>query len=167
MKSFLDRAEGLFRYAALGAITLIMCLVATDAANRYLLGQSILGVYEFTERYLMVIAVFLATCCVYRGGALIRVTFFLDRVPRRLRLALEYFNHIFSILIVVFFIAATIKKAHRMFVSGATMDFRDIPLWPAYAIVPIGLLFLAIIMIIDIPRITKGETGLLKRENQE
>jgi len=144
-----------------------MLLVTADAAGRYLVGQGIFGMYEITERYLMVIVVFLGASSVYRGGALIRVTLFLDRIPNRLKLPIEYFNHFFSLFLILLFVIATVKKAHRMFVSGATMDFRGLPLWPAYAIIPVGLLLLAVVMVLDIPKISKGESGFLKGQDQE
>jgi TRAP-type C4-dicarboxylate transport system permease small subunit len=159
--------EKIFRFAALGAVAIMMFLVTADATGRYLFNGSIFGAYEVTEQYLMVIAIFLGATTVYRGAAFIRVTFLVDRLPSSLRLPLDYFNHVFSFLLVVLFIVASIKKAHRIFVSGATLDFGAVPLWPAYTIVPLGLILLAAAMVMDIPNVRKGETGLLRESKPE
>ncbi len=162
MQNFLVFLGKLPRYAAFGSTCLMMFLVTADAMGRYFFNGGIFGAYEITEQYLMIIAVFLGMSYVYTGNAFIRVTFFIERIPPRLRLPIEYFNHFFSIGLVLFFIAASLKKAHRMFVTGAAMDFQGIPLWPAYSIMPVGLLFLALALLIDIPKIKKGESGFMK-----
>jgi len=145
----------------------MMLLVTADAAGRYLFNYCILGAYEITEQYLMIIAIYLGVTTVYRGDAFIRVSFLIDLLPSSLRLLVDYFNHLFSLLLVLFFLAASIKKAHRTFVSGATMDFGEIPLWPAYTIVPLGLIVLASAMVLDIRNVKKGRAGFLKDNGNE
>jgi TRAP-type C4-dicarboxylate transport system permease small subunit len=159
--------EKIFQYAALGAVVFMMFLVTADAAGRYLLNYCIFGAYEVTEQYLMVIAIFLGATTVYRGDAFISVSFLVDRLPSSWRLSIAYFNRIFSVLLVLFFIAASVKKAHRMYVSGATMDFDAIPLWPAYTIVSLGLILLASAMVLDIPNVRKGKADFLTERDEK
>ena len=145
-------------YTAL-AVCVMMFLVTADAVGRYLFNRGIFGAYELTEQYLMIVAVFLGVCYVYRGGALIRVTFFVDHLPARLRLVIDHFDQLFSILVTLVLVVASVKKAHRIYVTGATMDIGGgLPLWPAYLLIPVGLSLLTVAMALDLPKIKKGES---------
>ena len=75
--------ERLMVLLAVWATFIIMGITTADALGRYVFNRSIIGVYEITERYLMVAAVFLAVGYGYRRGAYIRVTFLIDRLPQK------------------------------------------------------------------------------------
>ncbi len=85
----LNMGENVLAYSAIIATFVIMCLTTADVLGRYVFNRPIIGAYEITENYLMVSTVFLAVCYAYRGGSYIRVTFFLDRLPRQLRVAVN------------------------------------------------------------------------------
>src|SRR5687767_9801347 len=75
----------------------MMLLTSADALSRYLLNRPILGAYEITEKYLMVALIFLGLSYAFRGGAFIRVTFLVDRLPRRARLVADHFAHLVTL----------------------------------------------------------------------
>lgn len=90
------RCELALFYTSVVATVGIMCLTSADALSRYLLNRPIIGAYEITEKYLMVAAIFLGLSYAYRGGVFIRVTFLVDRLPRPLKLSVNYAAHLVS-----------------------------------------------------------------------
>ena len=58
---------------------------------------AVFGAYEITEKYLMTAAIFLGLSYAYRGGAFIRVTFLVDRLPPSARLVANMFAHLVSL----------------------------------------------------------------------
>lgn len=166
MQKLIGVFEKFFLYIASACVLAIMLLVTADATSRYLLNHGIFGVYEVSEQFLMIGSVFLAACYAYRGGSFIRVTFLVDHMPAKMRLGLEYFSHLFSIMISLIFLVAAIKKSTRIFASGASLDAWSLPLWPAYVVVVLGFFLLILAMIIDIPRIKSRGSDALP-ESQE
>ena len=43
----------------------------------------------------------------------------------------------------------------------------SIPVWPAYLIVSLGLLFMGLFVFIDLRRVKKGTSGLFKEESPD
>jgi len=113
---------------AVWATFIIMGITTADALGRYVFNRSVIGVYEITEKYLMVAAVFLAVGYGYRRGAYIRVTFLIDRLPRKAKFVLEIFSQIFCILLSAFLIVATVKRAIFTVASGTTLRALNYPL---------------------------------------
>jgi TRAP-type C4-dicarboxylate transport system permease small subunit len=165
MRKLLDRSENVLTNLAAVSTFIMMCLTTIDAVGRYIFNRPISGAYEITERYLAVATVFLGICYAYRGGAYIRVSFFVDRMPPTVKLALNYFVQVFSILLSLAFLIATAYQAYRKFSSGITLGFLPFPIWPAYGLVSVGFFFTTLLMILDLWRIKKGESDLFKEES--
>jgi C4-dicarboxylate transporter DctQ subunit len=160
----LAKCESAMTLLAVWATFIIMGITTADAIGRYLFNQSISGVYEITEKYLMIVAVFMAACYGYRRGAYIRVTFFIDRLSRRARIVVDTFAQIFSILFGAFLVIASIKRAIYTIASGTILGTLNYPLWPGYIIVPVGLFFMSLLMLLDLPRMIRGKSSLSKEE---
>ncbi len=167
MHKLLDRCESVLNYSAAVSIFIIMCLTTIDSFGRYFLNRPIAGVYEITERYLMIAAVFLGICAAYRGGTFIRVSFFVDRLPRKGKLVLNYFAQIFSILLSLSFLLASIDQTCRKIPSGIVLGLWSIPVWPAYVIVSIGFFFLTLLLTLDLWRVRERKSSLFKEESQQ
>ncbi len=165
MYKVLNRCENVLTYSAAVSTFMMMCLTTFDAAGRYLFNHPISGAYEITESYLAVATVFLGIGYAYRGGAFIRVSFFVDRMPKGVKLMLNYFVQVFSILLSISFLIATTLQAYRKFASGITLSFLPFPLWPAYIIVFLGFFFTTLLMVLDLWRIRTGESDLFKEES--
>ena len=165
MKKLLNRCENLLTYLATISTFIIMVLTTVDAAGRYIFNRPIVGAYEITERYLMIAAVFLGICAAYRGGAFIRVSFFVDRLPQQVRVFLNYFAQIFSILLSLFFLIASIEQTRRKIASGIILGLWSIPIWPAYMIVSIGFSFMTLLLVLDLWRVREGKSSLFKEES--
>jgi TRAP-type C4-dicarboxylate transport system permease small subunit len=165
VEKWLGRCETVLLYVAVFATFIMMCLTTADAAGRYLFNRPIAGAYEVTEKYLMVAMVFLGVCYAYRGGAYIRVTFLVDHLPGAVRVFLDYVAQVFSIAYGVLLVVATTQQFLRVSSDRMTLSTVDIPIAPAYLIVPAGLFFMSVLMLLDLPRVRRGESLLFKDES--
>lgn len=160
MRRWLDGCERLLTLVAALATFIMMLLTTADAFGRYLLNRPILAAYELTSNYLMVAAIFLAMPYAYRQGANIRVTFLAERLRGKMKLAIDYAVQIVSILYCAALVVATWQQARHMLATKTTFATLDLPLWPGYMVVFIGLLLTTLLMLIDLPEVRKGRSSL-------
>ena len=166
MQKLLKGCELVMVYVSCLSTFVLMLLTTAEAGGRYLFNRPITGVYEITTNYLMIAAVFLAVCYGYRAGAYIRVSFLADHLPRKVRLYVNYFVQGVSMLYGVLLIVATYQQALRVIPDQTTLSSLDfIPLGPAYMIVPVGLFFMSLMMLLDIRKVRKGESSLFSEES--
>jgi TRAP-type C4-dicarboxylate transport system permease small subunit len=160
----LARCETVLVAVAVAATAIMMLLTSFDAFSRYLLNRPILGAYEITEKYLMVAAIFLGLSYAYRGGAFIRVTFLVDRLPRSARLVANLFAHLVSLAFCLIFLGATAQQALRALSDATTLSTLPVPVGPAYCLVPLGFLAMAVLMLIDLARVKSGKAFLFTQD---
>ena len=166
MKKLLNGCELVMLYVSTLATFVLMLLTTADAGGRYLLNRPITGAYEITTNYLEIAAVFLAVCYGYREGAYIRVTFLVDRLPRGVKLYINYLVQMISMLYGVLLVIATSQQALRVIADHMTLSSLDfIPLGPAYVIVPVGLFFMSVAMLLDIRKVKNGQSSLFREES--
>jgi TRAP-type C4-dicarboxylate transport system permease small subunit len=165
MQRLLDGCENVLTYAAAFATFIMMLLTTADAAGRYLFNRPITGAYEITTNYLMIAAVFLAMTFAYRGGANIRVTFLVDRLPRPVKLVVNHLVQIASMLYCGALVYATFKQALRTIATGTTLSSIEIPQGPAYLLVPVGLFLTTLMMLVDLGKVRKGKSPLFQEES--
>jgi TRAP-type C4-dicarboxylate transport system permease small subunit len=163
---WLLRCELVLVYAAVIACLGMMLLTSADAMSRYLLNRPILGAYEITEKYLMVAAIFLGMSYAYRGGAFIRVTILVERMPRRGRLLADHFAHLVSLAYCLIFVAATGQQAWRALGDTTTLTALPLLVGPSYLFVPAGFLAMSVMMLIDLPRVREGRALLFASDAQ-
>ena len=167
MRSFavlLSRCETVLVAVAVIATAIMMLLTSFDAFSRYLLNRPILGAYEITEKYLMTAAIFLGLSYAYRGGAFIRVTFLVDRLPAPARLVANLLAHLVSLAFCLVFLGATAQQALRALSDATTLSTLPVPVGPAYCLVPLGFLAMAMLMLIDLPRVKSGKAFLFAQD---
>ena len=170
MKQFerwLSRLEGVLLFLATLATLAMMCLTTADAVGRYLFSAPITGAYEISEKFLMPGLVFLGLGYAYRSGIFIRVTFLADRLPAKLKLAADYLAQIVAILCCLLLAYASGRQALEVVGNGTTLSTLPVPLAPAYFIVPAGLIVLLVLLVIDLPRVARGESNLFKEGSQD
>lgn len=166
MRNLLLTFEKVFTHLAMLSTSLMVVLMTLDAGSRYCLkGGGIAGIYEMVEQYLMPTVVFLGVCYTYRKGGYIRVTFLMDSLPRKIKAALEYIDHLFSIVLSVIFVITTVLKALRIFEKNVRLENWPLPLWPAYVIVPVGFTLATLVMLLDLKLIKARKSGLLSEES--
>jgi TRAP-type C4-dicarboxylate transport system permease small subunit len=147
---------------------IMVCLTAADAMGRYFLNQPISGAYEITENYLMIFAVYFALAYAYHEGANIRITFLVSRLSSQAKLVINYFVQIFSILFILFLlVSATKMNLGRLGDIVELSKTLRIPLWPAYLIISVGLLFMGVLVFLDLREVKRGTSGLFKEESSE
>lgn len=162
LEKWFERCEVVFLYIAVLCTLAMMCLTTADAAARYLLNKPIIGAYEITEKYLMVAMVFLGVSYAYRGGAFIRITFLVDRLPRAGKLIANYIAQIVSLAYCALLVVATIEQSFRIHADGTTLSAPEWPLAPAYFVVPVGLFILTVLMLIDLLKMKNGKSHLFQ-----
>jgi TRAP-type C4-dicarboxylate transport system permease small subunit len=165
MQRWIGFTERVFTGAAVFCCLAMISLITADAAGRYLLNRPILGAFEITEQYLMVAIVFLGTCSAYSEGAFVRVTFAVKHMPQAIKVILSYFVQVFSILLSLAFVLATGRQTLKILARHEVLEVVDIALWPAYALVPLGLSLALIKMGFDFTRIKTGKSALFKDED--
>jgi TRAP-type C4-dicarboxylate transport system permease small subunit len=162
MGAWLDRCErGCTIVAAIAAFAM-MLLTTADAAGRYLLNRPIIVAYELTTSYLMIAAVFLALPLAYRQGANVRVTFLVQRLGGRVRLAIDHVVQVLSILYCAALVIATAEQARHVLSTGTTLTTIELPQWPGYALVSVGLFVVTLWMAFDLPAVRRGRSALFK-----
>jgi len=165
MEKLLNGCEKALTSVAVFATFIMMLLTTADAAGRYLLNRPITGAYEITTNYLMVAAIFLAMTFAYRGGANIRVTFLVGRLPQLVKLVVNHLVQILSIVYCSTLVYATFKQALRTIATGTTLSSIEIPQGPAYLLVPAGLLLASVTMLVDLWKVRKGKSPLFQEES--
>ena len=160
MEKFLSGCEKVFTYIAAFTIFVMMMLTSADAIGRYIFNSPITGAYEFTEKYLMLAAVYLGLSYTYRGGSTIRITLLVSRVPANLRMGLNIFAQLFSIVYGFFLVVPNFQSLYRTYLQGTTLTSTDFPLWPPYLAIPLGILLMSIFMLWDLPKVPKGTSAL-------
>lgn len=165
MKKLLSGCEHVMIILSTVSAFVLMLLTTADAGGRYIFNHPITGAYEITTNYLMIAAIFLGMAYGYRGGAHIRVTFLTDRLPNGARLALNHFVQGVSIVYGGLLVIATYQQALRTLATGTTLSSVDIPQGPAYLIVPTGLFFMSLGMLLDMRKVRRGESPLFQEDS--
>jgi TRAP-type transport system small permease protein len=153
-------SERVMTYLAIFATFSLMVLTTTDAIGRYFFNYSFGWIYDISEKYLMVVIVFMAASYGYHQGAQIRVVFLVDRLPKRWKAPLNYVVLILSTIFCAFLTVASTKRAIAEVGTGAVLGTVNLPLWPAYVVVPVGLFFMLVLMVLDLPRIKADKAAL-------
>lgn len=168
IKKPLDAIEKVLTLVAMTSVFIMACLTAADAMGRYFLNHPITGAFEVTENYLMIFAVCFAFARAYKDGANVRITFFVSRLPPKANLIIQYIIQIFAIFYLAFLLVSTIRiNLGRLDNVVELTQTLSMPLWPAYLIISLGLLFLNILVFIDLWQLKRGKSGLFKESSDE
>jgi TRAP-type C4-dicarboxylate transport system permease small subunit len=165
MRKVLYYCESTMTYLAVASTFIMMCLTTADALGRYVFNWPITGAYEITEKYLMTMTIFLGFSYAYREGFLIRVTFLVDRLPGQVIKVVNHLVQVIAILYGAILVVTTMKRTFQTLSSGDMLGNVHIPLWPAYLMVPVGLFFMTLLMLLDLPQVRKGKSHLFKEES--
>ncbi len=166
MQRVLNACETVMLYISCLSTFILMLLTTADAGGRYLFNRPITGAFEITTNYFMIAAVFFAVSYGYREGAYIRVTFLADRLPKQVKLYIDHLVQVASVIYGFLLVYATYQQAVRVFADHTTLSSIDfIPLGPAYVMVPLGLLFMSIAMLLDLRKVRHGRSSLFKEDS--
>ena len=161
MRRVLMVCEHIMLYISTISTFILMLLTTADAGGRYIFNRPITGAYEVSTNYLMVAAIFMAVGFGYRQGAYLRVTLLTDHMRGNVKIVVNTFVQLVSLLYGVMLVIATYRQVLRTFEMHTTLSSLDfIPVGPAYVIVPVGLYFMSLAMLLDIPRVRKNQSPL-------
>ena len=165
MQRWLFRCERGSTYTAVFSVLMMMCLTTVDAFGRYFFNHPLGGAYELTEEYLMLAAIFLGAAVSYRRGGFIRVTILMERLPRKVKIPIDYFVQITTILYGTILVIATIQQLSRTVAQGTMLGTLPLPKWPGIVFILLGLLLMSLLLLFDLPKVRKGESSLFREEN--
>jgi TRAP-type C4-dicarboxylate transport system permease small subunit len=100
----------------------------------------------------------------YRQGANIRVTFLVDRLRGRTRLAVDHLVQVVSILYCAALVVATWRQTRHVLATNTTLVTIDLPLWPAHLVVFLGLLLTTLLLVVDLGAVRRGASSLFRPE---
>jgi len=162
MERFLSQCEKWSTHLAVLSIFVMMVLTTADAIGRYLFNFPITGAYEVTEKYLMLVAVYLGASYTYRGGSNIRITLLVDRLPRQVKMALNIFAQVFSTCYGFLLVVPAVQNVIRTYDQRITLSSSNLPLWLPYLAIPVGLILMSLFMLRDLPRVRAGKSALFR-----
>ncbi len=162
MEKVLGHFEKWSTHVAVFSIFIMMLLTTADAIGRYLFSFPLAGAYEFTEKYLMIIAVYLGASYTYRGGSTIRITLLVDRLPSNVKMILHLFAQVFSICYGFLMVVPAVESVIRVYDQKVTLSSPQLPLWVPYTTIPIGLFLMSLFMLRDLPRVRSGGSALFR-----
>jgi len=140
----------------------MMLLTTVDALGRYFFNSPLQGAYELLEDYLMLAATFLGAAVCYRSGGFIRVTLLTDRLPKKASIPVNYFAQIMTFLYVVVLAYASILNLCRTVAQRTLLGTLPLPKWPGMVFIGLGLFFLALLLLFDLPAVRIGKGSLFK-----
>lgn len=142
-------AAGLAVIAAL-SVTVMMAITALDVAKRALTGSSLAGAQEITES-LIVTIVYLGIAWAQYRREHVAIDLFTARLPARTAAAVRAIGQIIVVGIVTWMLVRTGSAAWEAFKSGEVrFGLLQLPMWPARAAIPLGLLALLLIVFVGI-----------------
>lgn len=148
---------------AVAAVTtlLLMFLTAADGTARYILNRPIIGAYELTNDYLMVIIVFFAVVYAYNTSAFVRITLVVDRLPIKLRKVCWFLSQLVTAVVALLLAWAAFQQVIFVFQDGTTSSgILRYPLWPAYAVIAVCLTLLTLNLFLDLEKSISGRSPL-------
>lgn len=161
VQKYFDKLEVILLRFSQFALLVMMVLTSLDALSRYFFSYSITGAYEITERYLMIILVFLSMSYVLKIDGHIRLDILFERFSSKIQRGL---NIVFYTLIAMFAffmgyesLLMTINAFKNNLIMAGLIDF---PLWLSYIWIPIGsfVLLIRLVMSIILTFISKEES---------
>jgi TRAP-type C4-dicarboxylate transport system permease small subunit len=155
--------SGAFELVAAVGVLGLMLFTVTHVLLRTTGGRGIAGGVEIIE-VTLVIVVFLGLAYAQRTDVHVSTTVVTERLPRRLSLTLECVGMLVALLLIAWMTYETAKRGIDAWQAGERrVGLRDVPVWPARLIVPIGLSALALEMLATLLRrgreLTTRSTG--------
>ncbi len=131
-------------------LVVMMVLVASHVAGRYLLNQPIQGTHEITE-FIMVAIVFLSLSHTQAKKAHIKIELFTSFLPLKMTLILEIFVYVlgFTIFALIAW-QGYLAFLESWVIEEVTLGYLALPLYPAKLTIPLGCAVLCFRFIADI-----------------
>jgi TRAP-type C4-dicarboxylate transport system permease small subunit len=148
LSRFVQSASNGLAIVAGAATVLTMSIVTVDVTLRFF-GSGVPGTLEIVTYYLMLVVAFLPLAYVERQDAVISVDALYVLAPPGAKRAMDIFVGLFSFLVYSAIAYLSLLEALRKFSSGSYVmtAYYELPVWPAYFIVPVGFGLAAIVVL--------------------
>jgi TRAP-type C4-dicarboxylate transport system permease small subunit len=145
---FLDQIAGL-------AILAVMLLVVLNIILRVIPGVSpILGTYEYVG-FLTVIVIGLAIAhCASQNGH-IAVEFLMDKLPEKVKVKIDFFIHLVSILFLAFSSFQIAAYARTTILTGMVSPTTKTPFYPFIYVAALGVAVLCAVLLVRMIKLTR------------
>lgn len=132
--------------------------ITCDVAARYLLNKPLPGTIEIIINYHMIIIGFLSLAFTEEKNRNISVELVADLLPQGVQKRLDVLASFAAVVVFGFLTYRNWIEATKKFDIKAyvTQGSTDIPIWPAYFVVPLGC---ALVMIVALYKLVCGVTG--------
>ena len=135
---------------SIGIVNFTMIITTVDITMRYIFNKPLVGVYELAELS-MIGMVFLGVGCVQSEKGHISITILVDKLSTQTQIISSIFGNLVGIFAMTIITLSSAKATLAAFYnSEATMGIVNIPIWPAKAIVPLGIGVLTFRIIVDV-----------------
>lgn len=129
-------------------LVFVMLLTAIDVMKRYMLHSAILGSYEAIQLGMLILVFFALPYGQYKK-ALIRVDFFVAKLPGKVRYIIWALGDVVSTVVCFLLSYAAYLQGSVMKLSNARSSILMIKVYPFYYIEAIALFLFAIILVYD------------------
>lgn len=145
-------------------LLLVMVLhITCDVAARYLFNSPLPGTIEIVINYHMIIIGFLSLSFTEEKNRHISVDLVADHLPKTFQLRLEVIANFVAVIVFGFLTYRNWVEAVKKFDIRAyvTQGTTEIPIWPAYFVVPFGCALICIVALYKLACSVSGaESGL-------
>lgn len=149
-----EKVEIVFLKLSQLSILAMMVLTAADAASRYIFDKPIMGAYEITERYLMIILVFLSMSYVQKVDGHIRLDILFEKFSQKLQDVLNIFFFLLAALLMAFIGYEGAMSTYNAIANNLQLSgLINFPLWLSYIWIPLGSFLITIRLLISIVRL--------------
>lgn len=146
----------------------MMLVTSADASFRYLFDSPIMGAYDFTKDYLMVIAVFLSFSYVMKVNGHIKVDMLVERLPIGLvKLLNIIFLLIGALLMLVIGYQGLLTTEEAWVNNYTSTGIIPWPTWLSVIWVPIGSFLFVVRLLIETIKIVMGLNSYSEHEANE
>lgn len=134
------------------AIVLMMAMMTAESVLRSFFNFSLMIADEFAGYFLMV-SVFMGVGYCMRSQSLLRVTIIYDRLPIRLRTAMQIVFDLLSLAFMLILIHQLVRVVINSYVGGTlSISQAEIPVWIPQTVMPIGAAVLILALLAEIVR---------------
>jgi len=137
ISSVTDPVIKYFFYIGISCIVVMMLLTVADVLLRSLFNSPIMGVYEISECF-MVVLVFSSLSYTETDQSHVKVDTFYSRFPMRLQGVLDCITNLLGALVLSLIAWTNIKMAYKKWAFGDITGSLPIPIYPLHIIIAAG-----------------------------
>lgn len=142
-------------YVGMVILIIMMLLTVADVLMRYILNQSILGVFELTE-YMMVPIVFFGWAWCAKKGGNVKVDLFVNRLKPSAQKAFNGATYFFGIVVIFIIAWQNLLEAKGVWAAHKVSDMLAVPAYPFYLVLTIGCFLLCLVLFLNLIQLILG-----------